>query len=180
LLDFLGGPAFADNPHWRTCFCFFYHFAGDGDAWQARTGDQNRAAKAARIATGRAHGVLAYREGDVVGWVHAAPRSDLDAFTQWGEPEDARQGLIVCYVVHPEHRGSGVATALLAEATAMLRDLGLDYVDALPLKELKPKEGLPDSALIYHGPRSMYEAAGFTVVEEPPDSPFVRMRLPLR
>src|SRR5581483_8921274 len=73
LLSYFDGPAFADNPHWRTCYCFFHHFGGGSKAWAARTGPQNRRDKAASIQSGRAHGVLAYAGGDVVGWVHAAP-----------------------------------------------------------------------------------------------------------
>ena len=28
LLGFFDGPAFADNPHWATCYCYAYQFKG--------------------------------------------------------------------------------------------------------------------------------------------------------
>jgi len=46
LLGFFEGPAFADNPHWASCYCFFYHFADPGDEWSKRTADASRRAKA--------------------------------------------------------------------------------------------------------------------------------------
>lgn len=173
MLGYLGGDAFTDNPHWRTCFCFYYHFGGEGSDWRARTGDENRKAKAQRIAEGRAHGVLAYAGEQVVGWVHAGPLDELDAFADQAEPGT---GAVVCYVVHPRHRRQGIAGRLLDEACAMLADLGLERVDAWPLRELPPDDRLPTTALIYHGTRAMYERAGFEVVEEPAAGPFLHVR----
>lgn len=113
----------------------------------------------------------------MVGWVNAGPRSELPAL---GEPESEGQGAIVCFIVDPRYRRQGIGRRLLAEACAMLADLGLDSVEAWPLRQVKADDVLPTSALIYHGTRSMYEEAGFEVVEDVASSPFVRMRKTLR
>ena len=121
--------------------------------------------------------MLAYQGGKVVGWVHAGPYGELDALA-----EDARpgSGAIVCYVVHPRHRRQGLGSRLLEEACGMLADLGLDSVDAWPLRQVQADDVLPTSALIYHGTRSMYERAGFTEVEDSPSPHFVHVRKRLR
>ena len=60
--DHHGGPAFADNPEWATCYCQFYHTPKALD-WAARGGDDNRTAMAGRIAAAEMEGFLAYARG---------------------------------------------------------------------------------------------------------------------
>jgi GNAT superfamily N-acetyltransferase len=94
-----------------------------------------------------------------------------------GQVEDdvARAGAIVCFVVCPQHRGHGVAKALLAAACDGLRTQGLAAVYARPFK------GATSSAENYTGPLSMYLAAGFSVVrEDEKGTVLVRKHLSLR
>ncbi len=84
----------------------------------------------------------------------------------------------MCFAVHPAHRRQGIARRLLDEACSMLRDLGLEYVDAYPLADPRPGRDLPLSAVLYHGPLSMYRDAGFEELGRPApgSSPFVQVR----
>ena len=59
----------------------------------------------------RANGLVAYRVGRVVGWCHAAPKTELLNLPTGSE---ADVGAIVCFVVAPDARRQGIATALLA------------------------------------------------------------------
>ena len=168
MLDYLGG-AFPDNPDWATCFCLHYNVCEADGPWAERTGPQNRADKEAMIRAGQTHGVLAYREGRVVGWCHAAPRYTLRRLSEWAEESETFNpgntdpvGAIVCYVIAPDSRRQGVATALLGEACALLTDLGMEWAEAYPrTAEPKPGGQLSTDARSYHGSLSMYLRAGF-------------------
>jgi GNAT superfamily N-acetyltransferase len=157
-LAYFDREAFADNPAWASCYCFFYRFDGGRDAWPARGYEENRAAQAAEIASGRASGLLAYADGRVVGWCHVAPRGDLPLLDAGPTEHRAeRVASVVCFNVKPAHRGMGVAKVLLDAACAEMAGRGFTIVEGYPMT------GAPrDNAQAYHGPLKMYEDAGFT------------------
>jgi ribosomal protein S18 acetylase RimI-like enzyme len=159
-LRFFEGAAFADNPKWRSCYCQFLYVDHAKVTWSARSADENRACACERIAGGRMQGLLAYRDGAVVGWCNAAPRRLLDSFTNEPDPDADGLGQITCFVVAREHRRSGVARALLDAACEMLREQGLW------LAEANPSRNAATDAQNHFGPLSLYLAAGFSVVRE--------------
>jgi GNAT superfamily N-acetyltransferase len=148
--------AYADNPNWSKCFCM-EKLVPD---YLSRTREQNRRLRSELTRSGRANGLVAYRLGRIVGWCHAAPKSEL---LDVPEPHDPKVGAVVCFVVAPDARRTGVATALLAAALEHLRERGLREVEAYPLAEdAEPAEWTQAN---YVGPLGMYLKAGFTVVE---------------
>mgnify|MGYP000851772265 FL=1 len=156
-LAFFEGPAFADNPKWRTCYCQFLYVDHAKVHWMSRTGEENKAAACHRIAADHMQGLLAYKAGQVVGWCNAAPRTMMDAFSDEPDPDAERLGQITCFVVAKEHRRTGVATALLDAACAHLRAQGLHIAEAAPKPETQ------GDAENHYGPMSMFLKAGFHV-----------------
>jgi len=65
--------AYADNPNWSRCFCMERLV----DDYPSRTKEQNRASRSELLRSAKANGLVAYRLGRVVGWCHAAPKSEL-------------------------------------------------------------------------------------------------------
>lgn len=102
-------------------------------------------------------GHLAYRDGQPIGWCNAAPRTMLDAFLDEPDPDANRIGQITCFIVAKEHRGTGVAKALLQAACEGLRAQGLTIAEATANTHATTE------AEHHYGPLSMYLAAGFTV-----------------
>lgn len=161
------GPAFADNPEWAKCYCHYYEVAPALD-WPSFTGDMNRTAMAARIATGEMEGYLAYVDDAVVGWMNAQPYTKLrHACTRMRIPPPALvtpahdAAAIVCFVVAPKARRQGVARALLAAGLANLAARGIATVDAFPWNVDAGDDKPTD---FYHGSRSMFDAAGFELI----------------
>ncbi len=158
-LAFFDHDAFLDNPHWASCYCYFYSAPHKSEAWESRTGEQNRASAASLIESGQMHGYLAYAAGKPIAWCNANIHASYTALDET-EPRRNQIGAIVCFVVAKPYRSMGVARRLLEAACAGFRDQGIEVVEAYPRKNTA------DEAANYHGPLSMYLAAGFEPVKE--------------
>ena len=160
--------AYADNPNWSRCFCMERLV----DDYESRTKEENRASRSELIRSAKANGLVAYRLGRVVGWCHAAPKSEL--LNVPGDP-DPKLGAIVCFVVAPDQRRQGIATQLLDTALENLRKRGMTAAEAYPrLGEIDPARWV---WIQYAGPLSMYVKAGFEIVSREPDFCIVRRSL---
>lgn len=148
--------AYADNPNWSKCFCC-ERLCTDYDE---RTKEQNRELRSELIRSAKANGLVAYRLGRVVGWCHAAPKSEL---VNVPGPTAPDLGAIVCFVVAPDQRRQGIASSLLDAALAHLAKRGMRSVEAYPLiGELDPSRWVYQN---YLGPLTMYVKAGFEIAE---------------
>jgi GNAT superfamily N-acetyltransferase len=172
------------DPRW--CWCAYFRVRGRD--WTNSTAADNRevleAAVAANSADGRAPGLVAYDGAEAVGWTSVGPREDYErlAFSKVLAPvDDAQVWSIVCFVVGRRSRGRGVAVALLDAAIDYAREHGATVLEAYPVEV--PDGGRIASANVYHGTLSMFERAGFHVVERrqysatSPVRPIVRRRL---
>jgi ribosomal protein S18 acetylase RimI-like enzyme len=160
-LDYFDHDAFSDNPHWASCYCMFYLNDPKRTPWETRTAQDNRFEAIQRIQSHRMHGYLAYQNGKMVGWCHAAPLSQLPNFEDpLGRPaaELAKIGVILCFNVFKELRRQGVARALLETACLGLQEQGISIAEATPRVDTDAESSN------YHGPLAMYQAAGFEVV----------------
>jgi GNAT superfamily N-acetyltransferase len=173
------GPAFADNPEWAKCYCHFYQVPRAID-WPSLSGAANRVAMRSRIEVGEMEGFLAYEPDAVVGWMNAQPRHKLrHCFERMRivptelSCRDFEAAAIVCFVVAPKRRRSGIARALLVAGLTALAARGIKVVDAFPFKAGDSEA----SADHYHGPLSMFLAAGFTILREDNDLTVVRKLL---
>lgn len=160
--------AYADNPNWSKCFCMEKLV----ENYEDRTKSQNRASRSELILSAKANSLVAYRLGRVVGWCHAAPKSEL-LDVQGDRAADI--GAIVCFVVAPDQRRQGIATQLLEAAIGHLRSRGMKTVEAYPwLGEVDPSRWIWSH---YVGPLSMYVKAGFEIAERHEDFCVVRRKL---
>lgn len=172
-LMFFDTRGFRDNPDWGQCYCVFFHFPGDVDEWGAaceRGG--NRENQIERIRSGGLRGYLAFDGDQPAGWLNAAPRTHypkLDAFAPIEDRDTV--GNLTCFVIDPSKRRRGIAGALLERACADFAATGMTYAEAFP-----PKQADSD-AENFRGPLSLYERAGFGIVEEIPRHYRVRRAL---
>jgi len=153
-LDYFDHEAFVDNEKWAGCYCQFYLNDPSVTGSQPTTKEANRQSACDRVESGDMDGYLAYRDGKVVGWTAAGASSLFP-----GLP-DANDKLarILCFVIHPDHRGEGVATGMLDHAIADLSARGFAAIEAAPYTapEMQNKN--------YRGHLSMYQKVGFEVV----------------
>ena len=171
------------DPKW--CWCSFFRVR-NADFAHA-TADTNRQVLERAVATtatdGRNPGLIAYREGEPIGWVSLGPRDDYERLKHskiLAPIDDRPVWSIVCFVVSRAWRGRGVATALLGAAMDHARAHGATTIEAYPID---PSRGRVSAASAYQGSLSMFEKAGFRVVERrqwnatAPVRPIVRLEL---
>ncbi len=108
-----------------------------------------------------APGVLAYEDGEVVGWAAVAPRSELPfaRSTKIPHVDDLPAWSVWCIRVRPGHRGKGVSQPLLDGAVAYARANGAAAVEGYPVDN---KGARVDATMAYVGTRVLFERAGFT------------------
>jgi GNAT superfamily N-acetyltransferase len=153
--------------------CWCQYFKVDNATWQ----EQDVAAfeqalcdqtARARESHGAGPGVLAYDGERPVGWcaverkgvyrriVNSRIAGDSPADDVW---------FVSCFVVRVGNRRKGVARALLGGAIAFAREHGARVLEAAPVVAAPGVS----SADLYHGPFSVFEAAGFDTVSRPSD-----------
>lgn len=153
------------DPKW--CWCTYYRVRGR--SWSNSTPADNRAilgelADRALADRAPAPGLVAYRDGRVVGWVSLGPREDYErlAYSKVLAPIDDRPvWSIICFVVGRRSRGQGIAGTLLEAAIDHARASGATTLEAYPTDT--DGDRVP-SANLFKGTLSMFLRAGFTVV----------------
>jgi ribosomal protein S18 acetylase RimI-like enzyme len=122
-------------------------------------------------------GIIAYQGTTPVGWLSFGPRgayAKLQRSPVMKPVDDQPVWSVVCFVVPPEFRHQGVATALLKAAVAEARARGARLLEAYPVD--KATRGADD--WLWHGAKSMYDKAGFEeVARRRPERPVVRLKL---
>lgn len=160
----------------RQCWCMYYRRSGAGSGGIGRA-QRNRADLEALSTQDPPPGLIGYRGKTPVGWVSLGPREDyrrLERSPVMKPVDDKPAWSIICFVVPSEHRHRGVAKALLAGAIAYARKRGVKLLEAYPVDKAVP---LSDESL-WFGPKSMYDAAGFTeVARRKPTRAVVRLQL---
>jgi GNAT superfamily N-acetyltransferase len=150
------------DPKW--CWCTYFRYRGRD--WSNSTAAGNRAELKALAKRDLAPGLVAYRDDRAVGWVSLAPREDYERLSTskiLAPLDDVPVWSIVCFVVSRRSRRQGVAATLLDAAIEYARSSGATTLEAYPVEV--PKGGRILAANAYHGTLTMFERAGFTVVE---------------
>jgi ribosomal protein S18 acetylase RimI-like enzyme len=147
----------------KRCWCMYWRLPSRH--WSLTSIEANRnALHDLAESTGPTPGLIAFRDGEAVGWVSLGPREDFPRITRSRTiPLVPGEGLwsIVCFVVSRRARRSGVATALLDTAVEHAQANGAQAVEAYPVVT---RGSRITSASAYTGTLGMFERAGFAVV----------------
>jgi len=148
-------------PQWSGCFCRFYHTDCSMEDWIARDRTTNRQETLLAIQNGTMHGYLAFDQDQLIGWLNANTIDAYPRLANFVEPyvHTLHAAALVCFVIHPQYRGQGVATGLLTFAINDLIQQGKTEILGFPFED-------PDHPQrAYHGSLSMYLKAGFALLE---------------
>jgi GNAT superfamily N-acetyltransferase len=140
----------------RHCWCMAPRLA---TSYRTRTGAANRRAMKKVVDSAPAPpGVLAYIDGEPVGWCAVAPRPDfprIDRVASRATSGDTDVWAVVCFYVLRHARRQGVSKALLAAAIRISQEHGARSVEGYPVEGgNNPYRGFP----------SVFRAARFNEV----------------
>lgn len=157
------------------CWCMFLRLAARD--FDASRGDANRNAMGKLVRGGATPGILAYRDGEPIGWCAVEPREAYPrlARSRVMKPVDAtRAWMVTCFFVRKDQRRRGVSEALLRAAAEHVQAAGGDAVDACPIDS----EGDMADAFAWQGKASMFRRVGFReVARRSPTRPYLRLEL---
>lgn len=132
--------------------------------WRATSTEFKRLGKAGRgealrrmVGAGTPVGILAYADGEPVGWCSIAPRETYAALERsrvLPRLDDVPTWSVVCFFVDRRFRGRGLTLELLEAAVDYARSQGAEVVEGYP----KP-EGV--ASYTYMGSATTFRRAGF-------------------
>ena len=144
--------------------------------YESGKGAGNRAAFRRRVLAGPPPGVLAYVNGEPVGWCAVAPRSEYDYLgrSRVLRPLDDREVWSVsCLFVASPYRGRGVSVKLLRAAVEMAGKAGAEIVEGYPVI---PYAARMPAAFAWTGTLAAFRKAGFReVARGSPKRPIMRV-----
>jgi GNAT superfamily N-acetyltransferase len=152
----LFGPNGADG----GCWCMWWRIKRA--EFDRNHGEANRLAMEAIIRSGEVPGLLAYLEGEPVGWCSVAPRKAfpvLDRSPVLKRVDDKPVWSIVCFYIARKYRRSGLCGLLIQAAVEYARSRGGSIVEAYPVD---PQTSKVDSGEAFTGLIDTFRKAGFT------------------
>ena len=147
------------RPDANVCWCLSYRIPSKQNL--ALHGTERGELVKELVAQDPPPGVIAYDDGEPVGWAAVHPRAGtafarnrkipqvdgLDAWSVW------------CIRVRPGHRGTGISHSLLRGAVDFARSHGAPAIEGYPVDNGGRKV---DLTMAYVGTRKLFEDAGFT------------------
>lgn len=147
----------------NVCFCLSYRLRSAEN--QALRGEERATRVRGLCAEDPPPGVIAYRDGEPVGWAAVHPRRDTSFATNRRIPhvDDVDVWSLWCIRVRPGHRKQGISHALVDGAVAFARAQGAPAIEAYPVDNAGERV---DLTMAYVGTRSLFERAGFVMSAE--------------
>jgi GNAT superfamily N-acetyltransferase len=131
----------------------------------AQKGEGTKNALRHVVESGAVVGLLAYTQGQPVGWCAIAPRQSypvLERSRILRRVDEAQVWSVVCFFVAKAFRGKGVTTALLRAAVAYARQQGARIIEGYPIE---PKAPRMPAVFAWTGLASAFRQAGFVEVQ---------------
>ena len=169
-----------------ACFCRYFHFAGTKNEWLDRLAHDPQegarelrasvASEQMRPSPGHAGGLVALAKTsgrEALGWAKVVPLASVPKLRLQGAyrpldlGDEAMTLVVGCLLVHPAHRKSGVARALVRGAQSSAATSGASRLLGLPRRSALP---LYDEEA-FAGPERVYEELGFRVLHASPAYP---------
>ena len=151
------------------CWCMYWRLPRAG--YEAGKGASNRRAFRRIVGSGHVPGVLAYADGQPVGWCAVGPRESFPTLerSRTLRPVDDRPvWSVTCFFIARPRRRQGLSVRLLDAAVAYARTQGATVVEGYPSV---PRKGsrLAD-AFAWTGVVRTFERAGFREAARPSEA----------
>ncbi len=150
--------------HGTFRYCSFMRWRMTSADYQRSTREQRVAALDERVRDGVPVGVLAYVNGEPVGWCSVAPRETYAALERYhalARVDDTPVWSVVCFFIDRHVRRQGITLGLLRAAVAFAISQGAHVIEGYPVE--------PGARLYtYMGSPATFRRAGFREVTTAP------------
>jgi GNAT superfamily N-acetyltransferase len=168
---------FGPSGAYSGCWCMWFRIPGGEFSRNGNAG--NRTALRSLVEGGEAVGLLGYAAGRPVGWCTVAPRLAYTRILRSPalkpeDPANAAVWSVPCFFTRRDHRGGGVAAAMLDAAVGHARDSGATALEGYPVDTTTGRPPAP--AELYTGTVALFSRAGFVEHRRPPTGRRVVMR----
>ena len=153
---------FGERGGWGGCWCMWWRLSRA--EFQKRKGQRNKAAFKQIVEDAELPGVLAYANGQPVGWCAVAPREQyplLERSRTLARVDSKAVWSVTCLFVARPFRRAGVSVQLLRAAAGHARSRGAAIVEGYPVE---PRTGAMPDAFAWTGLVSAFRKAGFREV----------------
>jgi GNAT superfamily N-acetyltransferase len=158
------------------CWCMYWRQTRA--EYEARKGAGNRRAFRNLVSAGAEPGLLAYADGQPVGWCALAPRSQyvrLETSRVLAPVDEQPVWSVVCFFIARPWRNRGLSAKLLRAAADFARRHGAKILEGYPVVARKGR--MPDT-FAYTGLPGGFLRAGFhEVARRSPVRPIMRKRM---
>lgn len=165
---------FGERGAYDGCWCTWWRQTSS--EYGRNRGAGNREMLRGLVERGEEPGLIAYIDGEPVGWISVGPREDFGRLQRSPKlkPIDDRPAwAIVCFYVDKAARNAGVGRALLDAAVEHVAERGGELVEGYPVA---PRDRF-DAAATYTGTTGMFARAGFSEAARRGGRPIVRREL---
>jgi GNAT superfamily N-acetyltransferase len=163
---------FGPNGACAGCWCMFWKLRGK--AYDESRGRETRQMHKSIVDSGIVTGLLAYLQGEVVGWIAVEPRESYPKLAHsrvLKQVDDRPVWSVTCFFVAKQFRRKGITVELLKAAVEHVRKQGGKIVEGYPVETEK---NMP-APFIYTGTASVFQQAGFReVARRSPTRPIFR------
>jgi GNAT superfamily N-acetyltransferase len=159
---------FGPSGAYGGCWCMWWRTTRS--QFEKQGNDGNRKAMKDIVDSGQVPGIIAYADGQPVGWCSVAPRehyASLNRSPVLKRLDDKPVWSIVCFYVAKEQRGTGLITKLIRGAVDYVRQQAGQIVEAYPTQ---PRGGQLPPVSSFMGIPSAFEDAGFVECARPSQS----------
>ena len=118
------------------------------------------------VTAGKVHGVLAYFEGEPVGWCSFDRRTDyarLDRSPSLKCEDAEKVWSVPCFFIKKDFRKQGVGTLMLERALKAMKKHGAKIVEGYPVNSYDYGKSIP-AAFAWTGTQSLFKKQGFKAV----------------
>lgn len=161
------------------CWCMLWRLKRS--EFERSKGAGNKASMKGIVAAGAKPGLLAYHQGQPVGWCALAPRGDYPALERsrvLKRIDDQPVWSVTCLFIHKDYRRRGLSVALLKAAVEYVRQQGGAIVEGYPVEP--QSDNMPD-VFAWTGLAAAFKKAGFKeAARGSPTRPIMRCVLPQR
>lgn len=149
---------FEGDNNCRSCWCMWWRQSSS--EWQKCRRENKKQALKTIVSQGKVPGILAYSDGQPIGWCSIAPREEfgrLERSRSLKRIDNQPVWSAVCFFVAKPFRGRGVSTKLLEAAVDYAEKQGARIIEGYPFR----MGGKQNDMTVYTGLSSMFLKLGF-------------------